>query len=687
MSPSASSPHSNYRPDIDGLRCFAVLSVIAFHAAPDWIGGGFVGVDIFFVISGFLISSIIFRDLQGNNFSLTEFYIRRIRRIFPALIFVLATTFILSWYLLLADEFAQLGKHMRAGALFVSNLLLWQETGYFDVAAETKPLLHLWSLGIEEQFYIFWPLLLILAHKRRISLFAITLLLSVVSFTLNIHGIERNSVAAFYAPYTRFWELLCGSLLAWFSLHPPRWLSRGQTTLHEGTELAALNRPPLDKEKIWGNLQAVAGALLLVGSLLVIRPEHDFPGIWALVPVLGTLLMIAAGPESWLNSNVLSHRWAIGVGLISFPLYLWHWPLLSLTRIMEGGLPRADIRAGAVILAFILAWFTYHFIERPVRTAGYVRLKTGILCLLMILVGLLGHATYKQKGFTFRLSEHPPQALLEEITEVTRTLHSDGSCYELLKFPMTGSTVCLANSSRPEVLIIGDSHAMALNSAALLGRTSVKTLLLGRHGCPPLMEYSVQVEKKNLGCNDLSQQALQVLGLYPSIRTVVVTSRGPFYFSGQGYGIEGRSGYSLFALDGHQASQTEMFRRGTALFVHALLQLRQDVVYVIDPPELGEDPKACIVKRPVTLAGKNLSNCSQDASKVATRQAQYRSLLEQIRSGAPQLKIYDPLDLFCDRALCYGLREGKLLYRDDDHISFSASDMVLRDMRLQGFLP
>lgn len=130
-----------------------------------------------------------------------------------------------------------------------------------------------------------------------------------------------------------------------------------------------------------------------------------------------------------------------------------------------------------------------------------------------------------------------------------------------------------------------------------------------------------------------------------------------------------------------------MFRRGTALFVHALLQLRQDVVYVIDPPELGEDPKACIVKRPVTLAGKNLSNCSQDASKVATRQAQYRSLLEQIRSGAPQLKIYDPLDLFCDRALCYGLREGKLLYRDDDHISFSASDMVLRDMRLQGFLP
>jgi len=687
MPSSNSLPHPHYRPDIDGLRCIAVLSVVAFHAAPEWIGGGFVGVDIFFVISGYLISTILFGSLHNNTFSLSGFYMRRIRRIFPALIVVLAATFALGWHVLLADEFAQLGKHMRAGALFVSNMLLWRETGYFDAAAETKPLLHLWSLGIEEQFYIVWPLLLMLAHKRRVSLLAITLLLAVTSFALNLHSIQRNPVAAFYAPYTRFWELLCGSLLAWFTLHPPRWLSKGQTKRHGCTESAPLNGPSVGKGNAWGNLLAVLGASLLAYGLLAIRPGHDFPGTWALVPVLGTVLVIAAGSASWLNRTVLSHRWTVGVGLISFPLYLWHWPLLSLARTMERGLPRADIRLAAVILAFVLAWLTYRFIERPARAIGRDRLKIAVLCALMVLVALLGQATYKQKGFAFRLPEQPPQPLLEQVAEATRTLHSDGSCFELLKFPMTGSTVCLANSSSPEVLIIGDSHAMALNSAALLGHTSVKTMLLGRHGCPPLMGHSVRVEKQNLGCNDLSQQALQVLGLYPSIRTVVMTSRGPFYFSGQGYGIEGRSGYSLFALDGSTNSQPEMFRQGTTLLVQALLQLRQDVVYVIDPPELGEDPKACIFKRPITLAGKGLSDCSQDAFKVATRQAQYRGLLEQIRSESPQLRIYDPLDLFCDHALCYGLREGKLLYRDDDHISFSASDMVLRDMRLQGFLP
>ena len=687
MPSSTSLPHPNYRPDIDGLRCVAVLSVVAFHAAPDWVGGGFVGVDVFFVISGFLISTIIFGNLQNNTFSLSGFYIRRIRRIFPALIVVLATTFALGWYVLLADELAQLGKHMRAGALFVSNILLWRETGYFDAAAETKPLLHLWSLGVEEQFYIVWPLLLMLAYKRGYSLLAITLLLAVASFALNLHGIQRNPVAAFYAPYSRFWELLCGSLLAWFTLHPRRRLSKGQATRHGCTETAPWNGPPVGKGNAWGNLQSVLGAGLLAYGLLAIRPGHDFPGAWALVPVLGTMLVIAAGPDSWLNRTVLSHRLAVGVGLISFPLYLWHWPLLSLARAMERDLPRADIRLGAVILAFVLAWLTYRFIERPVRTAGRDRFKLAVLSTLMVLVALLGQVTYKQKGFAFRHPEQPPPALLEQLTKSTRTLHSDGSCFELLKFPMTGSTVCLANSSSPEVLILGDSHAMALNSAALLGQSTVKTLLLGRHGCPPLIGHSVRVEKQNLGCNDLSQQALQVLGLYPSIRTVVMTSRGPFYFSGQGYGLEGRSGYSLFALDGSPAPQTEMFRKGTSLLVRALLQLRQDVVYVIDPPELGEDPKACIVKRPFTLAGKALSECSQSASNVATRQAQYRSLLEQIHSDNPRLKIYDPLELFCDHALCYGLREGKLLYRDDDHLSVSASDMVLRDMRRKGFLP
>jgi peptidoglycan/LPS O-acetylase OafA/YrhL len=180
--------HPKYRPDIDGLRAIAVLSVIAFHAFPNWAVGGFTGVDIFFVISGYLISTIIFDNLDKGTFSFGDFYGRRIKRIFPALLTVLITCYLFGWLTLLADEFKQLGKHLVAGAGFVSNLVLWSEAGYFDNSAETKPLLHLWSLGIEEQFYLIWPILLWLGYKRKFNLLTLTLILAAASLYFNMKG-------------------------------------------------------------------------------------------------------------------------------------------------------------------------------------------------------------------------------------------------------------------------------------------------------------------------------------------------------------------------------------------------------------------------------------------------------------------------------------------------------------------
>ena len=211
--------HPKYRPDIDGLRAIAVLSVVAFHAFPNWIRGGFIGVDVFFVISGYLISTIIFENLDSGTFSFAEFYARRVKRIFPALLLVLTASYAFGWFALFADEYKQLGKHIAAGAGFVSNIVLWNEAGYFDSSAETKPLLHLWSLGIEEQFYVVWPLLLWLAWKQKFDLLTITIIVALVSFFLNINGVKEDTVATFYSPQTRFWELLCGSLLAWISIY------------------------------------------------------------------------------------------------------------------------------------------------------------------------------------------------------------------------------------------------------------------------------------------------------------------------------------------------------------------------------------------------------------------------------------------------------------------------------------
>ncbi len=201
-----------YRPDIDGLRAIAVILVIGYHAFPNLVKGGFIGVDIFFVISGYLISTILFTNLWNNKFSLSDFYFRRIRRIFPALIVVMGACLAFGWFALLAGEYKQLGKHIAGGAGFVSNFLLWNESGYFDNTGDTKPLLHLWSLGIEEQFYILWPILLLLASQRGVNFLVIASTVAGISFSLNL--ISQDGVAGFYSPQTRFWELLVGSALA-----------------------------------------------------------------------------------------------------------------------------------------------------------------------------------------------------------------------------------------------------------------------------------------------------------------------------------------------------------------------------------------------------------------------------------------------------------------------------------------
>ena len=276
--------HPTYRPDIDGLRAIAVLLVVGFHAFG--IQAGFIGVDIFFVISGFLISSILFSDFQNHSLSIIDFYRRRIRRIFPALLTVLLFCFGLGWFTLLADEFAALNKHIAAGLAFVSNLVLLGESGYFDSASNTKILLHLWSLGIEEQFYIFWPLLLILFCRLKLKIGALLFTLLAASFLLNVALIYSYPTATFYLPVTRVWELLIGSVLAYRSV--------------------LQNRPLV----LWGsaNLSAWLGFILLILANIFINDRSAFPGWWALLPTLSAALLLSAGPSTWFNQHVLSSR-------------------------------------------------------------------------------------------------------------------------------------------------------------------------------------------------------------------------------------------------------------------------------------------------------------------------------------------------------------------------------------------
>jgi peptidoglycan/LPS O-acetylase OafA/YrhL len=362
-----------YRPDIDGLRALAVMGVVIYHAFPSLLPGGFVGVDVFFVISGFLIGTILFEGFTKGTFSFSDFYSRRIRRIFPSLFVVLASCLAIGKLVLLDDEYRQLGKHVVAGATFIANFAYWSESGYFDTAAELKPLLHLWSLAVEEQFYLVWPLVLWGAWRLRTNMLAVTIIVAVASFAFNITQVNSNPVATFFLLPSRVWELLAGSVLAWIAL--------------QGSAAKGRTRP----RSLLNDVAGVLGLTLIVWAMFFVHKSDAFPGWYALAPVAGAVLLIAAGPQSRLNRLLLSNKLAVFTGLISFPLYLWHWPLLSFARIVQSEMPSREIRMAAVVLAIVLAWLTLKLVERPLRGGNQSLGKVIALVSVMALVGAIGY--------------------------------------------------------------------------------------------------------------------------------------------------------------------------------------------------------------------------------------------------------------------------------------------------------
>lgn len=374
----------SYRPDVDGLRAIAVLAVVLYHAFPGSLAGGFIGVDVFFVISGYLISGIVLDWLREDRFSLARFYARRIRRIFPALVLVLAACFGAGWLLLYADAFASLGHHMAGGAAFAANLFLWREAGYFDAASDTKPLLHLWSLGIEEQFYLVWPALLALGWRRGMAPLVVIGAAGLASFAFGVWTVRVDRVAAFYSPLTRLWELLAGAALA----------ASGPVRLDRSTSACV----------------GAAGLALVAASAIVIDQSRVFPGLWALMPTVGTALLLAAGSGAWVNRVVLSARPLVWLGLISYPLYLWHWPLLVFARIGMNDDPPPAVRLALVAASVALAAATERWIEHPVRRGSWQRRAVPVLSVAMTVVFAVGLLTMRADGWVERARNRSDRA-------------------------------------------------------------------------------------------------------------------------------------------------------------------------------------------------------------------------------------------------------------------------------------
>jgi len=490
---------SKYRPDIDGLRAIAVIAVLAFHAFPTFAESGFVGVDIFFVISGYLISTIIVQALEDGTFTFREFYARRIRRILPALNLILIFTYILGWWVLLAEEFKQLSKHILSSVVFVSNFVLQNDLGYFDNSAESKPLLHLWSLAIEEQFYLLWPFLLWLAWKQKFNLLGVAFSLGLLSLILSVVGTHKYPQATFYFPHTRCWELLFGSALA-------------ISFFYKGPTLKLLTA------KKYYNSISLLGAGILIFGFWIIRRDFDFPGVWAFFPVVGTTLIIASGPQAWLNRVVLSNRVLVYIGLISFPLYLWHWPLLSFARITAA--PNINTRIFLVVLSFVLAGVTHVLLERPIRYGPKNKLTVSVLALVSIFIGAIGYFTFYRNGLELRSANHVLAINNEQLG--WKFLVSPG-CHEKLG---TNSSFCLelGNQSNQKLAILGDSsgNSLAPGLASIYSKQGYGIVNFGAPTCPPIRGLIDSRYWKQNNCLSIIERSYQQVLESKTIDTVVL---------------------------------------------------------------------------------------------------------------------------------------------------------------------
>jgi peptidoglycan/LPS O-acetylase OafA/YrhL len=664
-----------YRPDIDGLRGIAVILVVGFHAFPEWVRGGFIGVDIFFVISGYLITSIIVQDARAGRFNLFDFYAKRARRIFPALILVLFSVFGLGWYVLFADEFAELGKHILGGALFISNFISWSESGYFDRASELKPLLHLWSLAIEEQFYLIWPLVIWLSFKSKYRLVTITSALILLSFGLGKYELKADPIAVFYAPWMRGWELLCGAWLA--LIEDWRKHSFSGALKDGGSPLYRLFHHLDGTFSI--NVRALLGICCILLGVLRISKESNFPGTWALLPTLGTVLIISSLNRAWLSRVVLSNPVLTWIGLISYPLYLWHWPLLSFARVASAETPSIFVRFVLVIIAVLLSWLTFRFVEQPIRRSKN-SLRTWLIALpLLMVLGLVGLYAYLMDGL--------PRRHVQQVN----ALQSSGKDGSVVGIPIGVCPVHSADGQRlqatcivdlresPRFGLIGDSKALAIHEGLIRTSSAGGRWLMVSSG------------KEGIFVPVISEEKLDPRAFLPYTLAAIEAIKGQ--------GIKQvaivTSARTLFGYDSHKSldkfplnKNYEIAYQGLKNTLSALVSGGIAVVLVIDNPTLF-DSKDCLNRQTSLrwvndfLPNQNPAGCTVALSSHIRYTEQYRKLLNSlVAEFGPRVSLFDTTPYMCDESedICRQTRNGRLMYSYSDHISDYASGLIGRDL-------
>jgi peptidoglycan/LPS O-acetylase OafA/YrhL len=595
-----------------------------FHAIPGVAPGGFAGVDVFFVISGFVISSVIFDGVARDSFSLRAFYLARIRRIFPALLVVLLAVFVAGWWLLFPIEMIRLGHQMAAGAAFAANIYFWSQAGYFSPDATTYPLLHLWSLGVEEQFYLVWPLAIMVLWRRGWAILPAIVIIGVVSFAVLL--LTKDRAAAFYLPMSRAWELMLGAGVAWLMRDSPRRCT-----------------------PIQFDLAAVAGLVLILGSIVLIHESDRYPGWRTLAPTIGACLVLWSGSDSRVVAPLLSWRPLVFVGLISYPLYMWHWPVLWIGR-ATGASELSFARANMLVaISFALAWATFVLVEKPIRF-GLGRSRPGIpvwLAASLVIVALVGLGS-SVSGFPGRW---PSEVITLLTYKFDDSIFRIGKCHlKPDQGPSDFSSECFSTpkAGARHVVLWGDSAVTAIEPGLQqIGKGHLDIDELTTSNCPPFIgDYKPMSDRPH--CAAINQFAFDYIRT--SRPDIVIISFSPSYDAD---------------LPSQAANTVRQLRK---FFVGPLV--------VVGPPPLW--PKAF----PETLLNGYLASRSPDALRFLAMPPDVAQASETVdknvgkavsEEGATYLSATQQL---CPESRCIAMAKGEPVIWDRFHMTKGASAIV-----------
>ena len=627
-----------YRPEIDGLRALAVIPVILFHAGFELFSGGFVGVDIFFVISGFLITSILINEIENDKFSLLKFYERRALRILPALFTVMLFCLPLAYLWMFPIELKNFSQSLIAVVFFMSNILFWLEEGYFAASSELKPLLHTWSLAVEEQYYLIFPIFLMLGWRiGKTKILCIIVIVSLLSLLLSEWSWRNDPSANFYLAPTRAWELLAGSICAF--------LSSGQ----------------MQKAN---NFLSSLGLVLIFFAIFYYDKNTPFPSVYSLVPVLGAVLIIMFASEKTWAGQLLSMRCFVGIGLISYSAYLWHQPLFAFARLRILPDPHHFLMIGLFVATFLLAWATWYLVEQPFRKRKFSFLSkghnvfviSGVFALLFAVIGLYGHFG---DGFKQRSNGEVVIGTLGDRIEKNYGLHMD--CDSQFNGSKINNSKNCYTSPSPKVLLWGDSHAMHLVQGILASEPDVDLQQHTLSSCAPILGLAPILSTKKLAtaCIEYNNSVFSWLTKQNEIEIVVLSSL-----------FAGISGKHLIQNDGSilpNVSTIEYMAQRLRETVNAIQKTGAKVVIVSTTPRSGWDNGRCLV-RSVYFDVEG-----EPCDFVLNKKIDAYELLQILNQDIP---IYWLSDDICDDEKCNAMKSGIFILKDRTHLSKEGSEYL-----------